>query len=336
MACAGQEQCFSGIARVVRMEQSLCRDLWSGNRIVVGHVGHIYRNGFDLVMKSGRFIHFQNGDCLLSPFSAILDHSIHAWMGSVSLRLNDVILKKGEILFRKDYRDPLIHLGWADTLDLQRPTLCLVADEAINRWILLLSNIVSAVGHLDGVGGSLILLPGEVSGQLLINPSLTLNRWGRQAVSVLRACLDGLCRGEKESFMALWDGLLGLGPGLTTSGDDFLVGFLSVHHFLCSPLCSLLDSEINSSLRRRARIRTNDVGFQFLDCALKGLFSENIHHLFRRLNDRTDDEATRRYVTDFIRWGYSSGTDIATGIIFGLVTLLKKERKRSVFPTISN
>ena len=159
-----------------------------------------------------------------------------------------------------------------------------------------------------------------------IHPPGAPNLWSGKTISVLRVCLDGLRGGERESLETLWNGLLGLGPGLTTAGDDFLVGFLSVHRFLVSPFGFLLDQpRIKGDLKRQARSRTNEIGFQFLDCALERVFSEKVYRLLVGLIERTGGEATRRYVTDCLRWGHSSGTDVMTGILFGLLTLRKKE-----------
>ncbi len=303
------------------MEHAMYEDL-SYREGTLGSVVRIYSSGFDLVMKDGRFLHFQNEDRPLSPFSAILDRPVRNWRESVSLQVEEVLCKKGNTLFREESREALIDLGETDRRDLRAPILSIAADDEINRWIALLCDVLCTAGHFDGLGGCLVLLRKDMPSGYRSCLPVVENLWIKKAIPLLSACLGGLRREERGSFETLWNGLLGLGPGLTTSGDDFLVGFMSVHRFLFSPLVSIMDGPgFREELKQKAKIKTNEVGYQFLSYALDGMFSENMHHLFVRLMDRADEEAMRRYVTDCIHWGHSSGTDIMTGIIFGLETL---------------
>lgn len=101
--------------------------------------------------------------------------------------------------------------------------------------------------------------------------------------------------------------MIGLGPGLTPSGDDFLIGILAVlwvkgdQKFL-----QLLRQKIVQNLTK-----TNDISASYLYHACHGEFSEPFHLLF------TKKEKVAA-VNKMASVGHSSGTDALAGICFGL------------------
>ena len=103
--------------------------------------------------------------------------------------------------------------------------------------------------------------------------------------------------------------LIGLGTGLTPSGDDFLCGLfagLLLTGKDASSFALLLKEAIRSCISN-----TNDISQAFLRCALNGRFSLPV----LRLTDIPD--ATSIYVL-FQQIGHSSGIDTLCGILFAL------------------
>lgn len=105
--------------------------------------------------------------------------------------------------------------------------------------------------------------------------------------------------------------LLGLGIGLTPSGDDFLSGILA-GLILCdqnqSAFARALKKEIAGHLKD-----TNDISRAFLSCALKGQFSQSIKML--QENPGADPGTIQE---NFQKIGHSSGIDSLCGIFFCL------------------
>ena len=108
--------------------------------------------------------------------------------------------------------------------------------------------------------------------------------------------------------------LIGLGIGLTPSGDDFLTGILA-GLILCdqdqSPFALKLKEEVPKHLQD-----TNDISRAFLSCALKGQFSQTI----KILQEHPDIDAAGLQ-ENFLKIGHSSGIDTLCGIYFYLNTL---------------
>lgn len=108
--------------------------------------------------------------------------------------------------------------------------------------------------------------------------------------------------------------LVGLGKGLTPSGDDFICGMLAGMTF-----CTKEEKERKllyqiKNYTAEALERTNDISSAFLKCAIEGYYSEAIFKL--PLQDNSVKIASL-----FSDIGHSSGADTLCGIFFGIQTL---------------
>ena len=108
-------------------------------------------------------------------------------------------------------------------------------------------------------------------------------------------------------------GLVGLGPGLTPSGDDALVG-------VAAAACALGGPGAAGFLRpivADAAVRTTMVGATFLRHAAQGQFAERLHRLLPALLAE-DDRPLGPAIDAALAWGASSGADTLVGVLLGL------------------
>lgn len=118
-------------------------------------------------------------------------------------------------------------------------------------------------------------------------------------------------------------GLIGLGSGLTPSGDDFLVGLFTVMNMRNSP-----SNKYKSFFREilsKAQGLTNEISYMALKKASTGQVRESIIALIHALinGNRQQLVASLEAVLNI---GSSSGTDIALGIIGGLQYIEENRR----------
>lgn len=116
--------------------------------------------------------------------------------------------------------------------------------------------------------------------------------------------------------------LVGLGAGLTPSGDDFLCGFLAAVR-TCAP--GLLEDreELVKALAAAVagnRQRTTRISAFLLQCATQNFWSLPLVDLAEALAVDREPEALRA-LEELCSLGHSSGSDIATGFLFGLECL---------------
>ena len=110
--------------------------------------------------------------------------------------------------------------------------------------------------------------------------------------------------------------LLGTGPGLTPSGDDFATGyFLGLGQVFHDPnqlkfLCGLAQAAVAQSLD------STDVSRAYLAHAAAGRFSEPLTSFVGAVLSHDDDLPAR--LTDVLSMGHSSGRDAAFGVLCGL------------------
>ena len=102
-------------------------------------------------------------------------------------------------------------------------------------------------------------------------------------------------------------GLVGLGPGLTPSGDDFLCGMLAgllLAGLWQHPFATCLMRQIASRLPD-----TNAISAAFLQCALEGQYSEAVVQL-------STLPPVEEILTAFSAIGHSSGSDTLCGVLY--------------------
>ncbi|WP_339317263.1 DUF2877 domain-containing protein [Paenibacillus sp. FSL R10-2734] len=109
--------------------------------------------------------------------------------------------------------------------------------------------------------------------------------------------------------------LIGLGPGLTPAGDDFLVGLFTVMGTRNDRYCSY--RSFCEEVILQAKTLTNDISYMALEKAAVGQVRESISDLMEALF-RGSEEELLLALNRVLAIGSTSGTDIALGIVSGL------------------
>lgn len=135
--------------------------------------------------------------------------------------------------------------------------------------------------------------------------------------------LQAISSGNMQEAAREASGLVGLGVGLTPSGDDFLVGLFAVFNMPQSPLyhsrtfCEQVASESAG--------RTNEISYITLKKASTGQVRESLIQLLRDLTVGSEG-SVKASLSSVLNIGSTSGTDIATGILSGLGLSVQKKK----------
>ena len=116
--------------------------------------------------------------------------------------------------------------------------------------------------------------------------------------------------------------LLGLGPGLTPSGDDFLGGMLIALAILPAPL---LRAQLLELIENHAQQRTNAISIAHLRAAGAGAGHEALHEILNSLLTG-DGAALPAQLAAVDRIGHSSGWDSLAGMCVTLRAYLAVQR----------
>lgn len=129
---------------------------------------------------------------------------------------------------------------------------------------------------------------------------------------------------QVEQACAAIEPLIGLGPGLTPAGDDFLVGYLaglwSAASFDNARLRFL--ASVGAWLSEAAS-QTNVISRAHIQSAVRGHASEPIARLAQQLDRADTIDSIRAETQAALQIGHSSGTDGVAGLLFGCAVWTK-------------
>jgi hypothetical protein len=124
-----------------------------------------------------------------------------------------------------------------------------------------------------------------------------------------------LAQGDMEAAVVQGEALVGLGPGLTPSGDDLLLGLFAVLQLPDGP-CERW-RELGRRILDRAAHRTHAISLAALRAAADGRVRARIVALLVALT-AGDREATLVALRHVLAIGSTSGRDIVAGLVLGL------------------
>jgi hypothetical protein len=118
--------------------------------------------------------------------------------------------------------------------------------------------------------------------------------------------------------------VIGLGPGLTPSGDDFLVGCLRGLWLLrtSAPEACQMFSCLRDALLPDLDARTTHVSAEFIRYALDGAFAEVLDQAALALLAPSYPAVVQSAVSHLLAQGETSGTDTMLGLLTWLEALL--------------
>ena len=181
----------------------------------------------------------------------------------------------------------------------------------------------------EGLGRAISLVHALVEGRTLpaFPPDPVMGRVQDMILGLARACLEGdlpgLARRGRE--------MIGLGPGLTPSGDDFLGGLFFAVRSLHQGYPEYFGWEEDAVLELLgwAKTRTHPISHAiFSDLAL-GHGPEPLHDLVGGLLDGRDLDSNMEAALRLTAIGHSSGWDMLAGAVTGMLITKKRIAQRA-------
>lgn len=139
--------------------------------------------------------------------------------------------------------------------------------------------------------------------------------WG-SAFKTLRNIIPG--DQNDASFYQVLQNLLGLGSGLTPSGDDFICGFLLDHYWLGKILPAVkMQSDYIEEIIASAQKKTTALSAALIACAAEGQADERLMNLLNWLLTCAGDVG--RIKEELLSYGNSSGMDTFAGMLAAIL-----------------
>jgi hypothetical protein len=164
-------------------------------------------------------------------------------------------------------------------------------------------------------------LGAEIIAQALLDSNrIVQSTISRQMEQAIRALIMATRSYQLDDPSALSQ-LIGLGTGLTPSGDDFLVGYLAglwctVRNFVARRRFVSKLGQLVFALSEK----TNDISRTYLYYAASGQVSSRLDSLAREISRAQSTRLLLHVAESAMQSGHTSGTDAVTGLLFGLAT----------------
>jgi hypothetical protein len=153
-----------------------------------------------------------------------------------------------------------------------------------------------------------------VSGQ----PIHLSTRLEQNAVRGISAVMDGLYQCNYERIVEGGKDLIGLGVGLTPSGDDVLIGLLlSVIAINQDPMRKVALNAVRG-LSAISHNKTTDISINQYHIASEGYFSERFVDLMESIFNLEDQIKLKEKADFLISFGETSGLEILIGLLLGM------------------
>jgi hypothetical protein len=170
----------------------------------------------------------------------------------------------------------------------------------------------------EGMGGAVRMAYALVENKSLPSslPGTLTGRINDSMLSLAGACLER----DLGSVVRRGREIVGLGPGLTPSGDDFLGGLLFTARSLQKiyPEKFPWTEEAISELLDWARTRTHPISHAILSDLARGHGPEPLHDLVTGLLGGTELDPVMKAVLRLADIGHSSGWDMLAGVMIGM------------------
>ena len=115
--------------------------------------------------------------------------------------------------------------------------------------------------------------------------------------------------------------LLGLGPGLTPLGDDFILGaILTLNRWEGALIPIQRMEQLNKDLLKAAARKTTALSTSLLSCAIEGAADERLLAVLDPLF--SGDESSPQVLDEMLKWGSSSGIAVLAGMMSVLTRML--------------
>jgi len=251
-----------------------------------GRVVAVFQTSLLIAGPHGSLLHLHGGSPLVSPFSLRTDSPLAEVLRPLSLGPGSTMHKSGRCLdIAGGLRLWLRQVGYYHS---PRPKFVGIDPIALQ--------VAQQTRHLHGRRGGLDALP---------------------EADTMTTMRQALADGDPKRMSAVARRLVGFGPGLTPSGDDFLVGWLKGLWLMAGESVTIHEAlrSLCRSLLPDLAQRTTPVGVTYIRYALEGEFAEVLAHAAAAFGSPSSPQIVADRLRQLMAQGETSGTDTAAGLL---------------------
>ncbi len=286
----------------------------------IGLIHSIFQRVINIIVLENRLFSLVGQEVGQGPLNILVNIPNHIDLSTIGIKKGDTVTRIGESIVIGE-NAIVISIQLAELWEPKRkfqdsllPLKIIIANIKIMRDVALVSD------HLSGLGE---LIPFVSINGLKDSKPEKLNPVSNFALPHVLSLLKAIKSGHSNDIIQIARNLVGLGPGLTPSADDMLLGLMiSMIYFSENIDKTSIDvKKINKDIISTISGRTTIISEEFLREASSGRVNEVVASLMENLltSRQKELENSVRKVMDF---GGTSGTDTVFGVILGSYLML--------------
>ncbi len=293
------------------------RDYMNSHNKQIGQIHSVFNGAFNIIDSEGNLIGILSNEKDLSPLSMVVN--TNSFNQKAIVQGNLIEFTKGEIHFQ--HTKVKINISNAEVIDLTLKYKPFEHNSHLFEKLELLKSLILEKGALTGIGELVKYL--DVSSEVSFNDiqSHELNEYCNFIQDRLLELMNSIMEDDIHRFNSAIQKIVGFGPGLTPSTDDFLTGIIIIINYLC-PVES---KDLLLNINELCAGKTTKISEEMIKHATRGYVPESYKNLIQALFDNDKDDITE-VVEKVIQIGSSSGTDFLFGVY--CMALINSEKVR--------
>lgn len=301
----------------------ISRDLydWMQNKEQYGEIHSIFKSSINIINEDGKLIPILVSSKPMSPFSIRLESGFN---------FENLGIKIGEkgLFTKKTFKSKNINISyeksliWDNRIDL---TTNMDTLENIEYKLNITKEFIENMGNKNGIYNLMQFIPGNIFGSNKGDIEDQSQLFIKERFINL---IEGFTNYDIKMINNFSKKVIGFGPGLTPSMDDFISGMMIANLYISHFLQLSIENayKLNEEIVKDIENMTTLVSKDMLKAASIGEVNEDIRNLMIALIGTSTNQNLYDILARVISFGHSSGTDILCGIYIGSYIILKNNK----------
>lgn len=286
-----------------------------------GRVAEISSDIF-AVLADGNLVYFLKDEKYISPMSIVLDEEESFKTKGISI--NDEVHFDSESV-KIGYENMHISISDIEVLSLEetRPE-AKGTDEILRENLIALEDCIYSNGKHEGIAPIVFELGEYVEGyENYVEAEVHNNLYTSLILDCMIVFMERMISGDIDEIWKYSGDIIGLGPGITPSSNDFLCGIMNTLVYAADffNLNTVKVHRFNEELLLNLEYDRGKISHYIMRSSVYGKTQKIVSEVIEGMYSMEDEELFREKVKSLINFGDISGTDMLCGIYLGYRTL---------------
>lgn len=294
------------------------KDKVNKEKIINGYVHSIFDSSCNIITRENELISVLTFEKPMAPMSVLIKEKKGLYSLGITQGM-EVVLSKSTISFKDVNRNIDLEKSkiWNST-----PSFDFTKDQVENilKKIEIIEDFIFKHGKLEGIA-SIVFNIGEYLNEIdsFIKRDIPLDEYGKFIIKRFVNYLKAVKDKDFKNISSATRDIIGFGPGLTPSTDDFVSGLMVSSIYLSEYSNLNIEESIlfNKEMVKDIQNRTTIVSENMLKFASVGEVYETVRNLMITILSKSDEKNLVEIMDQIVEFGHTSGTDILCGVYIG-------------------